>query len=656
MQYGSKRKSAALAIVLLVALTVSPQFAIGHETDQFTLPQGREFADYSAPLTRLAYKAIAEGVARQNNRIQSAVDRKGLQDEINWLKSDFQLVDTVNRQLPVALFLIEDLDRKTTSNEAKSDYPGRLVGYKVKIGIRKNIENPWNIFRAWNCATIQAFGVYFGTDKVGHFTDMGMHYFRAFHTAREAGSSIDDALMAAVRIGTHGPIYSERGLLGLKTAGAYSNADLVANFMGMCFYRNLTEPVMLKGKLRPPMVVREGDLWKIADHVRPDSDFFSLFFSQHLNEALNPSFYQESYRKPMRKAIREHRHDTLASLADANGTIPSPNALAAKTKELSTYWGVDYGHLGTLEELNTVADLCFAPAPASAEPGTRNDDGLTNIHWAAVQGDLEKLQRLLDAGGDVNAKVTAGSMIPFVGGDTPLHLAAADGHLEVARFLLSRGADPTAANSRGVTPLHRAVGHPELAALLCDAGANLNAADETGRTALHWAANIPGSAAAMKVLLDHRAQPLVKDRDGLTPLHIAARSADADAVAVLLRDDVAADVADYFGVTPLHLAAAAGGPAAGHVTAMLVEAGAQVDPRDDFGVTPLLAATRANRPESIQVLVAATADPNLGDLYGSSPLAVADRAGRRELVELFRAGQTAAPIPITAGHKLSTGN
>ena len=83
MQYGSKRKSAALAIVLLVALTVRPQFAIGHETDQFTLPQGREFADYGAPLTRLAYKAIAEGVARQNNRIQSAVDRKGLQDEIN---------------------------------------------------------------------------------------------------------------------------------------------------------------------------------------------------------------------------------------------------------------------------------------------------------------------------------------------------------------------------------------------------------------------------------------------------------------------------------------------------------------------------------------------------------------------------------------------
>lgn len=654
MQVLEARRS-TLVLALAATLMLSSRYGFSHETDQFTLPQGREFADYSAPLTRLAYKTIVEGVERQNNRIRSAVDRKGLQDEINWLKSDFQLVDTINRQFPVALFLIEDLDRRTTSNEAKSNYPGRIVGYKVKVGIRKNVENPLNIFKAWNCATIKAFGIHFGTDKVGHFTDMGMHYYRAFHAAREQGRNIDDAIQAAVRIGTHGPIYSERGLLGLKSAGAYSNADLVANFMGMCFYRNLTEPVMLKGVMRPPMVERDGDLWKIASHVRIDSDFFSLFFSEHLNEALNPSYYQESYREPMRRAIREHRHDTLASFADANGIIPSRDAFVTKTQELSTYWSVDYGHLGQKGELNTVADICFAPAPASKDPQARNADGLSNMHWAALQGDALMLQQLLQAGGDVNAKVPPGKRIPYVSGDTPLHLASAQGHLDVARMLLSQGAEPSAANDRGVTPLHRAIAQPELAALLCQASANPNAADEIGRTPLHWAANVPGSSAVAAVLLNHGAQPGRQDRDGLTPLHLASRTADIDTVAALLRGDGNVDVADHFGVTPLHLAADAGIDAGPRVVEMLLEAGAAVNQRDDFGATPLLVATRGNRVATIRELRDASADPNISDAYGQSPLTIADRIGGLDLRNLLQADAINTPASVTAGQALSPG-
>src|SRR5438094_401715 len=106
-------------------------------------------------------------------------------------------------------------------------------------------------------------------------------------------------------LGTEDPVYSERGLLGLVTAGAYSNADLMGNYMGFCFYRNLTEPVMLKGETRPPLLVKEGHYWRLADHVRPDSDFFSWFISDHLNEALNPSLYRDDMKSRIRKAIVE---------------------------------------------------------------------------------------------------------------------------------------------------------------------------------------------------------------------------------------------------------------------------------------------------------------------------------------------------------------
>src|SRR5439155_1498710 len=175
-------------------------------------------------------------------------------------------------------------DKMVTDPAERVKYPGRLLGVKVGNGVRRYVDLPLNPFNAWSCATLKAFGVYFGTDKIGHFTDMGMHYYHAYRNALRDGKSEDQAMKAALHLGTDDPVYSERGLLGLVTAGDYSNADLVSNLMGFCFYKNLSEPVMLKGEQRPPMLVRDGHYWKLADHVRPDSDFFSWFVSNHLNE------------------------------------------------------------------------------------------------------------------------------------------------------------------------------------------------------------------------------------------------------------------------------------------------------------------------------------------------------------------------------------
>jgi cytohesin len=638
------------SIILSALIATRPRHAVAHETDQFTLPQGREFAELGDRLTRFAYDAVADGVERQNNKIRSAVERKAVREEIKELQSPDQLAASVNRQFPVAMFLIEDLDRTVTSEAIKPRYPGRVVGYKPVLGIRKNIDIAINPFRAWGCATIQAYGVYFGTDKVGHFTDMGMHYYRGYRSALAAGKSEDEALRAGIRIGTDGPIYSERGILGLVTAGAYSNADLVSNYMGMCFYRNLTDPVKLKGQQRPPMVERDGEYWKLAPHVRPGSDFFSWFFSEHLNEALNPSMYRREYRDKMRKAIEEHRRETLARYTDRNGNIRSREFFASKTKELFTYWGFDYGHDGDERQLITVAQTCFAPPPQNpGDPNSRNADGLTSIHWAAQSGDVEALKRLLDAGGDANARVPAGTAVPFVGDDTPLHLAAADGKIDAVKLLLARGADPSAKNERGVTPLHRAVSAaPAMIALLCESGAQVDAADQTGRTPLHFAANDPGAKDAVKTLLDHGARPMPHDRDGLTPMHLAAQSANADAVVALASAGAEVNAPDRFGVTPLHLAAAHAGA---KVTDLLLQAGASADAKDKFGVTPLLVAARADEDQAVRVLLARGADPNTPDAYGVSALSAANGAGDDNLVRrLFQQSPPASVTPPAAGN------
>src|SRR5205823_6457872 len=147
------------------------------------------------------------------------------------------------------------------------------------------------------------------------------HYYRTYRDSLRRGATEEQAVRDAIRVGTDGPIYSEKGLLGLVTAGAYSNADLVSNYMGMCFYKNLSEPVMLKGQLRPPMLVLEGNYWRVAPHVRPDSDFFSQFISDHLNEALNPSWYKDQFRPGIRKAIVEYRRNVLERYKDPNGNV-----------------------------------------------------------------------------------------------------------------------------------------------------------------------------------------------------------------------------------------------------------------------------------------------------------------------------------------------
>ena len=78
---------------------------------------------------------------------------------------------------------------------------------------------------------------------------------------------------------------------------------------------------------------------------------------------------------------------------------------------------------------------------------------------------LAAARLLLESGANPNAKNLTGL--------TPLHIAAYNGQLELVRLLLDHHADPNVANNGGVTPLDeaKAQNHPEVVALLHAAGA-----------------------------------------------------------------------------------------------------------------------------------------------------------------------------------------
>jgi peptidoglycan/LPS O-acetylase OafA/YrhL len=71
--------------------------------------------------------------------------------------------------------------------------------------------------------------------------------------------------------------------------------------------------------------------------------------------------------------------------------------------------------------------------------------GVTPLDWAAMRGDTEAMQLLIDRGADVNGKNKDGS--------TPLHGAAFLGRVNAAELLIKKGADVEARNVRREVPL-----------------------------------------------------------------------------------------------------------------------------------------------------------------------------------------------------------
>lgn len=130
-------------------------------------------------------------------------------------------------------------------------------------------------------------------------------------------------------------------------------------------------------------------------------------------------------------------------------------------------------------------------------------------------------------------------------GSTALMGAAASGCEECVRLLLARGADVKARTGSGLTALHNAAyeGSSDMVKRLLNAGAPVNVADERGLTPLMLAANSRNhNAEAVHILLEHGADPNVKDAQGRTAADWARASSQAEIVKVLPAGDSRKDL------------------------------------------------------------------------------------------------------------------
>jgi uncharacterized protein len=162
-------------------------------------------------------------------------------------------------------------------------------------------------------------------------------------------------------------------------------------------------------------------------------------------------------------------------------------------------------------------------------------DGMTALHWAAYQDDVEIAELLMRAGANVKAANRYGV--------TPLSLACTNGSDVMVGLLLKAGADPNAPLPGGETPLMTAArtGSIQPLKMLLAHGATIDSKDDRrGQTALMWAA-AEGHAAVVSELIAAGADFRTRLPSGLTPLLFAARDGRLAVVEVLLKSGADAD-------------------------------------------------------------------------------------------------------------------
>jgi len=209
-------------------------------------------------------------------------------------------------------------------------------------------------------------------------------------------------------------------------------------------------------------------------------------------------------------------------------------------------------------------------------------DGMTALHWATYQDDLEMVTLLVRAGANVKA--------PNRYGVTPLSLACTNGNSDIVERLLQAGADPNTTLPGGETALMTAarVGSVASVKALLARAADVHAMDERrGQTALMWAA-AEGHANVVELLIELGADVRTRLASGFTPLLFAVREGHTDVVRILLK--AGADVNETVPVEGRRRGYGGRAPAA--------------------GATPLLLAVTNAHFELAAYLLDAGADPN----------------------------------------------
>jgi len=354
-----------------------------------------------------------------------------------------------------------------------------------------------------------------------------------------------------------------------------------------------------------------------------------------LDAGANPNTTLMEGETVLMTAARSGSVEAVELLLDAGADVTVQETWRGQT---ALMWAAAEGHVAMIPTL----------VAHGADVGATSKRGFTALLFAAREGQIDVVQTLLEAGSSleehlsINSTRSAGGVERRRASKAGLNaflLAAGSAHYELAAFLLDRGADPNAA-PRGWTALHQLTWVRKAGI----AGSNNPAPEGSGdMTSLEFARTLVAHGADLNARVTRRPPAGITGLNfsGGTPFLLAARTADAEYMRLLV--DLGADphLTNEDHSTPLMVAAGLGTAAPGEdpgtesevldAVTLALEVGLDINAVDDKGETAMHGATYKHLPRVVRFLADAGADIEIWNRTndkGITPLNIAEGVHR----------------------------
>ena len=306
---------------------------------------------------------------------------------------------------------------------------------------------------------------------------------------------------------------------GMVATAARGLEVYLTSFVSNEAFRNSAAALAKRAEKGPRAHSNDAGIW-IAEYNRLVQEARSIFTKDpHIQVLKTLAYAGDSYQAAEAVSTAAKRLGGVMTTAKA----PLRGTAAEAVDEVTDpgYTPLDYlSYSGRFsQDAHKLAKLLGR----GFSPDARDENGLTDLHYAALLNLPGLAAALLDAGADNGVKLKSDSM---------------DYSNRMRGTLFGFGHDLAGSRRRGQTPLHYAAwfNARSVAAVLIAVGTEVNVQTNSGYMPIHYAA-LHNSHAVTELLIGQGANTHAKLNDGWTPLDLAIEAKASETEALLRRHE-----------------------------------------------------------------------------------------------------------------------